>query len=308
MGDAVKVGLIGLDTSHVPAFCKMLNDSSNKHHVPGGQVVCGYPGGSPDFEASISRVGKFTDEIRDQHGVEILDSPEAVAERVDLVIITAVDGRTHLDYLERTIGSGKPTFIDKPFAVKTSDAEKMVSLAKSSGVPLMSCSSLRYAVEFQKALNDNSDGEITGMDAFGPMALQPTQPGLFWYGCHTVEAVVAALGTGCQRVRAVSNEENELVTAEWADGRVATIRGSRSGFRGFGCTIFRKDGLQQVDNRKSDVPQYAPMLAAILKSLPTGVSDVPNDQMIEIVRLIEAANISRDADGQVVELASVAAA
>ena len=308
MADVLKVGLIGLDTSHVPSFCKLLNDSTNPHHVPGGKVICGYPGGSPDFEASIGRVEKFTSEIRDQHGVEILDSPEAVAERADLVMITAVDGRAHLGYLEKTFGYGKPTFIDKPFAVKASDAEQMVALARSKGVPLMSCSSLRYANEFQKALADDSKGEITGIDAFGPMALQPTQPGLFWYGCHTVEAVVAALGAGCQRVRAVSNEDNELVTAEWADGRIATIRGSRGTKQGFGSTIYRREGFQQVDNSRSDVPPYASMLAAILRSLPHGTSDVPNEQMVEITRLIEAANISRDADGQVVELAAVTAA
>jgi hypothetical protein len=35
----LKLGIIGLDTSHVTAFTKILNDSSDPKHVPGGKVV-----------------------------------------------------------------------------------------------------------------------------------------------------------------------------------------------------------------------------------------------------------------------------
>ena len=48
---SIKVGLIGLDTSHAPAFTKFLNDSANENYVPGAKVVAAYAGGSPDVEA-----------------------------------------------------------------------------------------------------------------------------------------------------------------------------------------------------------------------------------------------------------------
>ena len=50
-----------------------------------------FPGGSSDFELSNSRVAGFTNELRDDYGVEIVDSPEAVAERCDLLFIESVD-------------------------------------------------------------------------------------------------------------------------------------------------------------------------------------------------------------------------
>src|SRR4051812_32073130 len=103
MAHELRVGLIGLDTSHVPAFTKRLNDHQDAEHVPGGRVVCGYPGGSKDFNLSVDRVEGFTKELREKYSVEMLDSPEAVAEGSDLVFITAVDGRAHLDYVKRTI-------------------------------------------------------------------------------------------------------------------------------------------------------------------------------------------------------------
>ncbi len=52
----VRVGIIGLDTSHVVAFTKIFNEASDPEHVPGFQVVAAYKGGSPDIKDSASRV------------------------------------------------------------------------------------------------------------------------------------------------------------------------------------------------------------------------------------------------------------
>src|ERR1700693_3011614 len=43
----LRVGVIGTDTSHVPAFTQMLNSADGaKDHVPGARVVAAYKGGS----------------------------------------------------------------------------------------------------------------------------------------------------------------------------------------------------------------------------------------------------------------------
>jgi hypothetical protein len=42
----MKIGIIGLDTSHCPAFVKLLNDSANEFHISGAKVVKAFPGGS----------------------------------------------------------------------------------------------------------------------------------------------------------------------------------------------------------------------------------------------------------------------
>src|SRR5215218_5100605 len=108
----LKIGLVGLDTSHVVAFSKCFNKPGDAEHVPGGRVTCAFAGGSKDFALSADRVEKFSHQVRDEYGVQILDKPEVVAEGVDLLFITAVDGRTHLDYVRRTISARRPTFID----------------------------------------------------------------------------------------------------------------------------------------------------------------------------------------------------
>jgi predicted dehydrogenase len=297
----IKIGLVGLDTSHVPAFCKCLNKPGEAEHVPGGRVVAGFPGGSKDFELSFGRVEKFTTQIRDDFGVQIMSSPEAVAEAVDMVFITAVDGRTHLDYVRKTISLRKPTFIDKPFATSSSDAREMFKLAEQHGAPMMSSSSLRYAQTLNDALANDSDGHIVGCDVFGPMNIEPTQGGLFGYGIHSVEMVNRVMGRGAREVKATTTEHHDVITATYPDGRIASIRGLRGAHHHFGVTIHREKGFQPVDCASGKRSWYSSMLEAIMRTLPRGKSDIDPADTLEVVRLIEAANESR-ASGKSVAL------
>ena len=57
---AFKVGMIGLDTSHVTAFTSRFNDPDHASHVPGARVVGAYRGGSPDIPSSVDRIDGFT--------------------------------------------------------------------------------------------------------------------------------------------------------------------------------------------------------------------------------------------------------
>src|SRR6478736_5543239 len=52
--DDLRVGIIGLDTSHVVAFTKLLNDPKDPNHVGGAKVIAAYKGGSADIESSAS--------------------------------------------------------------------------------------------------------------------------------------------------------------------------------------------------------------------------------------------------------------
>jgi predicted dehydrogenase len=297
----LRIGFVGLDTSHVEAFARLLMDEKHPHYVGGAQVATAMPGGSPDFELSHSRVPNFTKLLRGEFGVEMVDSPEAVAEASDLLFIESVDGRVHREQFERTVRFGKPTFIDKPFATTVSDAQAMLDLAAAHHVPLMSCSSLRYAENFQAALAEEQAGAVRAIDTVGPMALQPTQPGYFWYGIHCFEMIVAALGPGCERVTARVLGDHDLVTAEWSDGRLATYHGLRNMHSAFTVGLHRERGVALVNASNANRPYYASLLDAIFEHLPRGQSGIPAAEMLEVIRVIEAANTSRES-GRPVEL------
>lgn len=195
----LQIGMVGMDTSHSRIFAALLNDKSHPLHVPGGRLQCGYPGGSPDFELSYSRVKMISSELQMSYGVELLHSIVEVAENSDAILLTSVDGRVHKEQFAILAPYGKPIFVDKPFAVTSEEAKAMVRLAEKYGTPFFSSSMVRFGKPLTALLKDNTAGAILGADCSGPLELQPTQPGLFWYGIHTVEMLYAALGKAAYR-------------------------------------------------------------------------------------------------------------
>src|ERR1051326_4794119 len=93
----LRLGMIGLDTSHVTAFTELLNNTNNKSHITGGRGVAAFKGGSPDIESSASRVDGFTKTLQEKYGVEIVPTIEELCKKVDAVLLESVDGRPHLE-------------------------------------------------------------------------------------------------------------------------------------------------------------------------------------------------------------------
>lgn len=284
----LKLGLIGLDTSHVLGFTRYLNDPEVDGHVPGGRIVAGFPGGSPDLPVSADRVFGFTKELRETFGVEILDSPEAVAQSCDAVFITSVDGRVHLEQLRAVAPFGKPVFIDKPFATSMADAEAMAKLAREQNLPLMSCSSLRFAEAFQSALGAGENP--IGLDVYGPMPVQAQQPGLFWYGVHIAEMLVAALGTDFAVVSGLHQESQDLVTVNGEASRIGTLRGTRAGNGQFGGMLHFAEKREAFAVGRGDRPLTVTLLERVLPFFRGEANDAPADQAVAVTRLMVEAN------------------
>lgn len=294
MTDFIKLAMIGLDTSHVTAFAKLFHDAEQEYHIPGAKVVSAFPGGSPDFELSISRVKGFTDELQQTYGVAIKDTIEEAVEGCDAVLLESADGRVHLDQFRKVAAFGKPVFIDKPLAVTSEDAREIFAIAQEKGVPVMSCSALRYAEGLTQALAAGGDEPIIGADTYGPMHIVPPIPGYFWYGIHSAEMLFAILGKGCKRVSAFTSEGHDVIVGEWADGRIGTVRGNRSGNNNFGATIHFEKRNQFVDVYAHPKPYYASMLERVMDMFRTGKPDIDEEESIEIIRFLEAANESKE--------------
>ena len=141
----LRAGIIGLDTSHVVAFTKLLNDASPKPEVAGVRVVAAYPGGSPDIPSSRDRVAGYTKELREKFGVKIVGSIDELLAQVDVVLLESVDGRPHLEQARPVFKARKPVFIDKPVAGTLADAIAIFDLARETNTPCFSSSSLRFS-------------------------------------------------------------------------------------------------------------------------------------------------------------------
>ena len=289
--EELRIGIIGFDTSHVPEFTKLLNDENDPFHVPGGKVVAGYPSFSPDLEASFSRVEGFKKELIEKWNIKMVSSIKELLKEVDAVLLESVDGRRHLEEAKPVIKVRKPLFIDKPLAASYKDAKKIVQLAEKYNCPVFSSSSLRFDYNISRVKNDPELGEVIGCDAFSPASLDPTNPGLFWYGVHGVEILYTFMGKGCKKLFCKKTEGNHFVVGEWEDGRIGTMRGIRKGSHSYGARVFGEKRVEQV-TYSTDVPLYSQLLKEIIPFFQTGKSPVSLEETLEIMQFMQAALLS----------------
>ena len=295
----LRVGMIGLDTSHAIAFTKILNADDESDEVGGCRVVAAYPHGSPDIESSTSRIPKYTAQMKEM-GIEITPSIDALLKKVDVVLLETNDGRPHRMQALQVIKAGKPLFIDKPLAGSLADAVAIFRAAEEAGVPIFSSSSLRFSPGAQ-AIRGGSIGDIIGCDAYSPCSLEKTHPDLFWYGIHGVETLFTVMGAGCESVTRVSSADTDVVVGKWKGGRVGTFRGQRTGKRGYGGTAFGTKAIQAV----GPYGGYRPLVVEIVKFFKTGKPPVSARETLEIYAFMEAADESKRQGGVPITLQSV---
>ncbi len=293
-----RLGMIGLDTSHVIAFTRVINDPAKNY---GCKVVAGYSGGSPDIPSSANRVENFTNQLRDKFGVEIVDTIEELCRKVDGVLLESVDGRPHLEQVRPVIAAKKPVFIDKPMAGNLADVIEIFRLAKENNVPCWSSSSLRYSPDIIGMRNNEKVGEVLGCDAFGPCSLEEHHPDLYWYGVHGVEILFTIMGTGCESVRRVQTKDYEFVVGLWKGGRIGTFRGLRAGKSGYGAMVFGSKGIVQGGRYGG----YEPLVDEIIKFFKTGNMPVSPEETIELFAFMSAADESKARGGAAVSIAEV---
>jgi predicted dehydrogenase len=297
----LRIGMIGLDTSHVPAFAKIFNSPKATGDLAGFKVVVGYPGGT-DIPASRDRVKGFTEQLRGM-GIEIVDSIPQLLEKVDVVLLESVDGRIHLQEAAPVIKAGKPLFIDKPAAGSLADAIVIYELAKKHNVPCFSSSSLRFAPGIQELLKNEKLGTIAGAVTWGSCSYQEGTPDMFFYGIHGIEPLYALMGTGCETVTRIQTKDTDLVSGVWKDGRVGTYRGIRRNKADFGAIAFGSKGIVQSGREGG----YEELCREIGRFFKTGKSPVRGEETIEIFAFMEAADESKRQGGAPVSLQDVLA-
>ncbi|MGH9767617.1 MAG: Gfo/Idh/MocA family protein [Blastocatellia bacterium] len=310
----LRLGIIGLDTSHVPRFTELLNDPGRRDHVPGARVVAAFKGGSPDMEQSASRIERFTAEVRDKWKVELAGSIEELCRKVDAVLLLSVDGRVHLEQVKPVFAARKPVFIDKPFAASFRDAREIVRLARESGTPFFSASTRRFSAEIEALKNNRGYGEIQGAITYGPMPIDRVHPDLFWYGIHSVEALYTLMGPGCETVTRTHTTGADVVTGRWKDGRIGTMRGNRED-RNYGAIVFGSKGVvnakdageeaQRAGANQAARSSYYGGVAAVVKFFQTKTPPVSPEETLELIAFMEAAEISKARNGAPVALKEV---
>ncbi|WP_166647197.1 Gfo/Idh/MocA family protein [Prosthecobacter fusiformis] len=303
MAENLRIGLVGLDSSHCEQFTLRLNDPANPSHIPGARVVAAFPGGSPDLPESAARVAGFTATLKDKYGVQIKSSITEVCAAVDAVMILSVDGRPHLEQVREVILSKKPFFLDKPVAASLKDVVEIYRLAAEAKIPMFSASAMRWYPGVVEVATAEATPAIAAI-SYGPAPILPHHPDLFFYGIHATEALFTVMGTGCVEVRRTSTKTASVVTAIWQGDRIGTLHAIHAlpmGSANYKLTRFGQKGVVEQKNQGD----YTPMLREIVKFFQTGLPPVTPSQTLEIYGFMEAAEQSQRQGGKPVNVREV---
>ena len=292
----MRIGIIGLDTSHSTAFTELINGGSDETFSKGFRVVAAYPYGSKTIQSSYERIPGYIEKVKEQ-GVEIVPSIANLLIKVDCVLLETNDGRLHLEQAMEVFKAGKICYIDKPVGATLGDAIAIYEMAEKYNIPVFSSSALRFTPQNQK-LRSGELGKILGADCYSPHKAEPTHPDFGFYGIHGVETLYTIMGTGCESVNRMSSDRGDVVTGRWKDGRIGTFRGITKGPQIYGGTAYTPKGSVAVGGYQG----YKTLLEQILKFFRTGIPPISKEETIEIFTFMKASNMSKEQNGKIITL------
>ena len=294
MAEDLRIGLIGLDTSHVIAFTKIINDPKATGPLANAKVVAAFRGGSRDIPSSADRIDKYTETLTKQYGLKLYPTIAELCKNVDAIMLESVDGRPKVRQAIPVIDAGLPLFIDKPMAGSLADVIFIFDYAKKKGVPIFSSSSLRYG-KTNQAIRHGSIGIVTRAEVHSPCSLEVHHPDLFWYGVHGCESLFTIMGTGCQSVVRRSTADGKIeVEGKWKGDRTGIFREGK----GYGGKAKGTKGESEAGGYDG----YAPLVVEAVKMFQTGKVPVSAQETIEMFAFMAAADESKRRDGKPVTI------
>jgi predicted dehydrogenase len=294
----MRIGAIGVDSSHLPEFTKRINtlQQEAKTHCRVTHVFD--PGGH-----DLADAPKWLETTTRDYNVKQVDTLQDLLASVEGVMVLSVNGNKHLSQALPCLERGLPTYIDKPLTCNLSEAKQLLAAAREHQARCYSASSLRFAPEVESARSDKDLGKLITIDAFGPGERHELMAGLFFYGVHTIEMVDAIWGPGVRRVSAIHLPDRDLLDLDYHDGRYARLRMERKGSYDFGATVHGEKKVRQF--RVDFTPVYTRLVLGMVKFFEGGAPPAPLRDIIENVAVMEAGNRSMQQDGAWVDVETV---
>ncbi|HAH87034.1 MAG TPA: oxidoreductase, partial [Armatimonadetes bacterium] len=149
-------------------------------------------------------------------GIGKAESIEQVVEECDcIVVLSPNNSERHEARGALPLKSGKPVYIDKPFAPSLKVAKRLFAKADKYGTPLMSSSALRFGSHLDNALKEIGTEQVKfASERGGGMSFKV-------YCIHQLEIIAMTMGMGAKRIMQCGNGSWELMTIDYGDGRRA---------------------------------------------------------------------------------------
>ena len=286
-------GIIGTDSTHTENFAGIINRG-----LAGPRMRVTKLWGANAAQARAKAADTGVDEV--------VSAPEEVMQGVDAVFVLNRWGPDHFAPAMQAVERGLPLFVDKPLCDDPREAVTLVRAAAKSGVPLMSASAVRYDSAFRQLLE-----RLPGLGRTRSIMFTLPQN---WqlYGVHAVDVMHAVFGVGAVDVTSVRNESGDVVTIRWPDGRVGIANQVRDAWMGMLCVAIGENGWTHADMHEDDTidgfrRMYLETIKQFLAMLDSGEPPISNEEMVDVIRVVAAAEISATSQARCVPLSEMPA-
>lgn len=226
---------------------------------------------------------------------EVCKSFEDVSDDVDLVFIANCngDGSDHLKFAVPGIEKGIATFIDKPFACKLEDAMTIVEMSEKHKVPVMSLSILREIPPFtlfKKRFIEVGEPPEYGIIKGGGTALAGQ--------IHAISLAQHLFGTGVESVSCMGRNPLAYIHLDYGCKKGKPVNGvmlntdvGSTYHCAFYASVYGRLGAVHSPGIGDFEFPYGVevILKKIKKMVETRVTQVPYEEMIENIAVVEAA-------------------
>ena len=286
-------GIIGADSTHTENFAGIINRGLAG---PGLRVTKIWGADAAQARAKAADTGVD----------EVVSAPEEVMQGVDAVFVLNRWGPDHFAPAMQAVERGLPLFVDKPLCDDPREAVTLVRAAAKAGVPLMSASAVRYDSAFRQLLE-----RLPGLGRTRSIMFTLPQN---WqlYGVHAVDVMHAVFGVGAVDVTSIRNESGDVVTIRRPDGRVGIANQMRKAWMGMLCVAIGENGWTHADMHEDDTidgfrRMYLETIKQFLAMLDSGEPPISDKEMVDVIRVVAAAERSATLQARCVPLSEMPA-
>lgn len=291
----MKIGMIGLSegNGHPFSFSSIINGYSDSGMRRSGwagiyaylkkrkAAEFGFPGVSVTHawtqDKAITR--RLCEASRIPHAV---NRATDMIKDVDAVILARDDYEKHWRMAEPFLKAGLPVFIDKPLSLKTLEIKKFTPFLKKG--QLMSCSSMRYAVELENFKKNSS--------SYGKLILVRGAVLNSWekYGIHLLEGIFSAVRVKPSSVTALE-AQHESVVINTQGGPLIQIDTLGNKARAFNIEFYgEKQNSSHVIS--DNFSMFKKTIAEFIRLVKTGKPVIEASETLELMRILAAGRMA----------------
>ena len=271
----IRIGIIGAENSHTVGYGKMFNTDKK---FPGVEVLYVW-GETEEFAKNAMEKGNIPNMVKD---------PLEMLGKIDALIVDHRHAKYHLAAATPFIKAGIPTFIDKPFCYRVSEGKEFLALARKTGTPVSSYSTVAYTnatLDWKKQVAVM--GKINQVIRCGTVDIESEYGGIFFYGVHLLQPVMNIFGEDIERVKVTRNGKKGSAGLVFKSGLYATLIFKNVYSPNWETFVETTEGLVEL---KSRVTESDPEICYVdmVEMFRTGKEPRSHESILSDVAVLEA--------------------